>query len=283
MSSAVNAESYLYIDGYGETEQQAAIDAKQQLALRIYSKVDVKEKNIQSKVNGDINTSYELQSKITTLPIEIQNMEINSVTCEYSSCQYQFKINRTKWIASLKREVVESHYIVSDYLSAAGLQWRDLKRFETIKTILLKSEQSLIILSSLSADELVLQEDKQATLLRLTTQYENKIQISFRSSSDRFSSEVKSLLSASKAASSTGNITVYIKANMQKGKQGNHYVAKQTVVLQIFEANNLGVVVAQKQLSEMARSPNSIDSALKKARQKIIKTLKTHSIYSLLD
>jgi hypothetical protein len=283
MSSVVNAESYLYIDGYGETEQQAAIDAKQQLALRIYSKVDVKEKNIQSKVNGDINTSYELQSKITTLPIEIKNMEINSVTCEYSSCQYQFKINRVKWIASLKREVVESHVIVSDYLSTAGLQWRDLKRFETIKKILLKSEHSLIILSSLSADELVLQEDKQATLLRLTTQYENKFQVSFRSSSDRFSSEVKSLLSASKAASSTGNITVYIKANMQKGKQGNHYVAKQTVVLQIFEANNLGVVVAQKQLSEMARSPNSIDSALEKARQKIIKTLKTHSIYSLLD
>ncbi len=283
MSGVVNAESYLYIDGYGETEQQAAINAKQQLALRIYSKVDVKEKNTQSKVNGDINTSYELQSKITTLPIEIQYMDINRTTCEHSTCQYQFKIDKNKWFAFLKRDVAEYHNIVSDYLNVAGLQWRDLKRLEIIKSDLLKSEQSLIILSSLGASDLALLEDKQSRLLRRATQYENQFQISFRSSSDRFSSEVKTLLSASKVASSTGNITVYIKANMQKGKQGNHFVAKQTVLLQIFEANNLGVVVAQKQLSEMARSPNSIDSALKKARQKIIKTLKTHSIYSLLD
>jgi len=283
MSGLVNAESYLFIDGYGETEQQAAIDAKQQLALRIYSKVDVKEMNTQSKVNGDIHTTFELQSKITTLPIEIQNMEINGVTCEHSTCQYQFKIDKNKWIDFLKRSVAEDHVIVSDYLSVAGLQWRDLKRLEIIKSDMLKSEQSLIILSSLGANDIAWLEDKQSRLLRRATQYENQFQISFRSSSDRFSSEVKTLLSASKAASSTGNITVYIKANMQKGKQGNHFVAKQTVLLQIFEANNLGVVVAQKQLSEMARSPNSIDSALKKARQKIIKTLKTHSIYSLLD
>ncbi|EAS41180.1 hypothetical protein C9J48_00575 [Photobacterium profundum] len=283
MSNVVNAEPYLYIDGYGETEQQATIDAKQQLALRIYSKVEVKEKNIQSKVNGDINTSYELQSEITTLPIEIQYMEISHVTCEYFTCQYQFKIDTNKWFASLKRDVAEYHNIASDYLSIAGQQWRDLKQLDTIKSNLLNSEQSLIILSSLGASDLFLLENKQSRLLRRATQYENQFQISFRSASDRFSSEVKTLLSASKAASSSGNITVYIKASMQKGKQGNHFVAKQTVVLQIFEANNLGVVVAQKQLSEMASSPNSIDSALKKARQKIIKILKTHSIYSLLD
>ena len=283
ISHVVVAEPYLTLQGYGNSQHQAEIDAKQQLALRIYSKVDVSEETRQSKVDGKVYSQYEMRSTITSLPIEVQYMEMVSANCDASPCLYQFKIDKTKWIASLKQDVAEYHDIISDYLTVVGKQWRDIKRLEKIQADLLKSEQALIILSSLDAGDIDLYQDKQSRLIRRVARYESGVSIAFRGAADRFSSEVKAALTASRVASAQGDITVYIKTATKKGKQGNQFVAKQTLILQIFEANNPGVVVAQKQLSAIAKSSTSADSAIDMARQNIIKTVTTHSIYSLLD
>ncbi|MGF1688940.1 hypothetical protein L4C36_20040 [Photobacterium japonica] len=283
ISGVVVAEPYLTLQGYGDTQHQAEMDAKQQLALRIYSKVDVSEETRQSKVDGNVSSHYEMRSTITSLPIEVQYMETVSVNCDASPCLYQFQIDKTKWIASLKQDVAEYHDIISDYLTVVGKQWRDIKRLEKIQADLLKSEQALIILSSLDADDIALFQDKQSRLTRRVARYESGVSIAFRGAADSFASEMKAALTASRVASAQGDITVYIKTLTKKGKQANQFVAKQTVLLQIFEANNPSVVVAQKQLSAIGKSLTSSDSALEEARQQIIKTVKTHSIYSLLD
>lgn len=283
MAGAAYADTYLTIEGYGKTEQQAAKDAKQQLALSLYSNIEVEEETRQVSKGGKVISEYEMRSVIRSLPIDVPHLEMVSENCETSTCRYQFRVNKTRWITSLKQDVAEHHDIISDYLPLSGKQWRDVKRLGNIRSDLISSEQALIILSSLEADEIALPQDKQSRLIRHVARYENGVQISYRASNDRFAAQMKAALTEASLASAHGDITVYLKGVEQKGKRGKQFVAKQTLIIQIFEASNPGVVVAQNQLSTMGTSSTSSDSALEMARQQIIKKVQTQSIYSLLD
>lgn len=283
ISVPVLAQPYLYIEGYGKTESQAATDAKQQLALRIYSTVDVSEKNRQVKNNSDVDSYYSLESNITTLPISVQNMESMKSQCDDFGCNYQFRVNKDIWVDQLSRDINKQHQLVQQYITNQNNDWKSAVFTNKAQSLLNKSHHSILVLSSLNNDAAKIFHKQQIALERNTIDRVQNISISIRSASDMYSSQTKALLTQKIGATSQGDIIIYIKGNVRKGRQNNTYIAKQDLILQVFEARNPNVVVSQKILSEIGQSSTSKEQALDAAHTKITATLNNNSIYTLLN
>ncbi|WP_239928871.1 hypothetical protein [Photobacterium sanguinicancri] len=283
ISVPVLAQPYLYIEGYGKTESQAATDAKQQLALRIYSTVDVSEKNRQVKNNSDVDSYYSLESNITTLPISVQNMEAMKSQCDDFGCNYQFRVNKDIWVDQLSRDINKQHQLVQQYITYQNNDWKSAVFTNKAQTLLSNSHQSILVLSSLNNDVAETFNEQQIVLERNTIDRVQNISISIRSASDMYSSQLKALLTQKIGAASQGDIIIYVKGNVRKGRQNNTFIAKQDLILQVFEARNPNVVVSQKILSEIGQSSTSKEQALDAAHTKITAQLNKNSIYTLLN
>lgn len=273
----------MFISGYGESEKIARIDAKQQLALNIFSLVQVKETTSSIKHGNDIDSTYSQESQIESLPIEIQTLELEGVDCTKSPCRYKFRINKTQWVKNL------SHDIENIYsLSRAGLRyefqnWKALKLLFESKQLLAQSKRHLTVLSSLNSEQF---NSFAPTQRKLELQVEEKLQqipVTFRSAPDAFSSKVRGTISNNSLSGPDGHVNVYIKGTHRSGKKGNQFIARQVVSFKVFESTNPSVVVNQIELSEIATSSTSASQAIYLAQQKIFETLSKESIFTLLN
>ncbi|MEI8597758.1 hypothetical protein P4S64_09305 [Vibrio sp. M60_M31a] len=73
-ANAQSSDRFIYVLGTGETIDKAVIDAKKQLALNIYSKIEVREKSLFTKIDNQVSSSFEQESSLRSLPIEISNL-----------------------------------------------------------------------------------------------------------------------------------------------------------------------------------------------------------------
>ncbi|WMN89801.1 hypothetical protein NI382_16995 [Vibrio parahaemolyticus] len=259
------------------------IDAKKQLALNIYSKIEVREKSLFTKIDNQVSSSFEQESSLRSLPIEISNLELVTSECQNNLCEYRFKIDRLAWSEKLTRELNNSFELAELKLENLGNRWVDFKRFSQANDIVAKSNINMKLLSSLSAKDA---KDLSPRHHRVQQQLErstHQFSISFRSSSDAFAGQLLSLLSNNAIASPQGAISIFIKTSARNGRVGGNFVVRQNVQLKIFDAAAPGVMVAQKLVTELGESPKSLAAATNDARQKLIKKLTSESIYSIFD
>ncbi|MCL1137680.1 hypothetical protein [Shewanella pneumatophori] len=280
--SAHASDTYLTIKGYGNDQSAAERDAKQQLALQLYSKVEVSEKNQQEKTDNLVTSSYSLNSSINSLPVEISNMELVSQSCEQQPCEYEFRINKTVWVNKLLNDINHSHLLATDLLANNGSSWRDLNRLNEVSRLLSKAQNAITLVPSLIETSLAPLNKIHLSLERSLNKQIQSISVTIISSPDLFASTIKAKLAQSLIVSADAHITLYIKAKTQHGRQGQQFIAKQTLFLQLFEANKPSVTVSQKILTEIGLSPNSAESAKNAAQQKIINTINNKSIFTLL-
>lgn len=282
VNSAHADDTYLKVKGYGNDQRSAELDAKQQLALQLYSKVEVTEKSQQVKTNNLVDSSYSLNSSINSLPIEISNMELVNRSCEQQPYEYEFRINKTVWGKKLLNDINHSHLLATDLLANHGTSWRDINRLNEASSLLFKAQNAITLVQSLIKTSLVPLNKTQLSLERALNKQAQSISVAITASPDLFASRVKSALAGSLMASADAHITLYIKAKTQHGKQGQRFIAKQTLWLQFFEASNPSLVVAQKVLTEIGEPADSAESAKNAAQQKIINTINNKSIFTLL-
>ncbi|MCK8044455.1 hypothetical protein MSG37_06130 [Shewanella sp. 1CM18E] len=280
--SAHASDTYLTIKGYGNDQRSAEIDAKQQLALQLYSKVEVTEKSQQEKADNIVTSSYSLNSSINSLPVEISNMELVSQSCEQQPCKYQFRINKTMWGRKLLNDINHNHLLAADLLASQGFSWQDLNRLNKAYNLLFKAQNAITLVPSLIETNLVPLNKTHLSLERTLNNQAQSISVAISSSPDLFASTVKSTLAQSLMVSADAHITLYIKTQTQHGKRGQKFIAKQTLWLQFFEASNPSLAVSQKILTAIGQSPNSAESAQNAAQQKIINTINNKSIFTLL-
>ncbi|MGI9895076.1 hypothetical protein ACKVMY_05855 [Vibrio natriegens] len=259
------------------------IDAKKQLALNIYSEIEVREKSLFTKIDNQVSSSFEQESSLRSLPIEISNLELVTSECQNNLCEYRFKIDRLAWSEKLTRELNNSFELAELKLENLGNRWVDFKRFSQANDIVAKSNINMKLLSSLSAKDA---KDLSPRHHRVQQQLErsaHQFSISFRSSSDAFAGQLLSLLSNNAISSPQGAISIFIKTSARNGRVGGNFVVRQNVQLKIFDAAAPGVMVAQKLVTELGESPKSLAAATNDARQKLIKKLTSESIYSIFD
>ncbi|MGS0826375.1 hypothetical protein ACVBIO_11235 [Shewanella sp. 0m-8] len=282
INSAHANDTYLKIKGYGNNQRSAELDAKQQLALQLYSKVEVTEKSQQEKTNNVATSSYSLNSSIDSLPIEISNMEFVKQNCQQQPCEYEFRINKTVWGKKLLADINHSHLLATDLLANQGTSWRDLNRLNEASRLIFKARNTIALAPSLIETSFDPLNKTQLSLERALNKQAQSISVVVSASSDLFASTVKSTLTQSLTASANANITLYIKAQTQHGKQGQQFIVKQTLWLQFFEASNPSLAVGEKILTEIGKSSNNAESAKNAAQQKIINTINNKSIFTLL-
>ncbi len=282
-ANAQSSDRFIYVLGTGETIDKAVIDAKKQLALNIYSKIEVREKSLFTKIDNQVSSSFEQESSLRSLPIEISNLELVTSECQNNLCEYRFKIDRLAWSEKLTRELNNSFELAELKLENLGNRWVDFKRFSQANDIVAKSNINMKLLSSLSAKNA---NDLSPRHHRVQQQLErsaHQFSISFRSSSDAFAGQLLSLLSNNAISSPQGAISIFIKTSARNGRVGGNFVVRQNVQLKIFDAAAPGVMVAQKLVTELGESPKSLAAATNDARQKLIKKLTSESIYSIFD
>jgi hypothetical protein len=282
-ANAQSSDRFIYVLGTGETIDKAVIDAKKQLALNIYSEIEVREKSLFTKIDNQVSSSFEQESSLRSLPIEISNLELVTSECQNNLCEYRFKIDRLAWSEKLTRELNNSFELAELKLENLGNRWVDFKRFSQANDIVAKSNINMKLLSSLSAKDA---KDLSPRHQRVQQQLErstHQFSISFRSSSDAFAGQLLSLLSNNAISSPQGAISIFIKTSARNGRVGGNFVVRQNVQLKIFDAAAPGVMVAQKLVTELGESPKSLAAATNDARQKLIKKLTSESIYSIFD
>lgn len=280
---AQSSDRFFYVSGVGETINEAVVDAKKQLALNIYSEIEVREKSLISKKDNQVSSSFEQESSLRSLPIEIPNLEFITSECQNNLCEYRFKIDRQAWSKTLSRELNNSYERAELKLENLGNRWVDFKRFSLANDIVGRNEINMKLLSSLSPkDALDLSPIYQRVQQQLARS-EHQFSVSFRSSSDAFAGQLLSLLSNNSISSPQGEISVYIKTSSRNGRAGKNFIVRQNVQLKVFDAAAPGVMVAQKLLTELGESPKSMAAATNDAKQKLIKKLTNESIYSIFD
>ncbi|WP_240494764.1 hypothetical protein [Vibrio breoganii] len=282
LSTYAQSESFL-VSGYGDSEKTARVDAKQQLALQIFSRVKVNESSHLKKEGNNVVSLYEQQSTIESLPIEIQSLNVKTTDCSQTPCRYEFTVDKTPWIKKLILEIQNSHSHSLVGIERDSQNWSDLKLLFESKKWLEKNEAKLMVLSALDASEFNHYATIQMNLEQQLANKEAQIAITFRSGVDPFSSKVKGVLSNTAIASSNGDFNIYIKGDSRYGQKGNEFVAKQNISLKVFDAFNPGVVISQKDFSQVATSKESSAQALERAQNIILKTLSQESIFTLLN
>ncbi|MDV6249673.1 hypothetical protein [Vibrio sp. EA2] len=277
------SDRFFYVSGIGNTVDEAVVDAKKQLALNIYSEIEVHEKSLVTKNNGRVSSSYEQESSLRSLPIEIPNLELVTSECQNNLCEFRFKVDRQAWSEKITRELKSSYELAELKLDNLGDRWGDFKRFSEANDIVARNEIDMKILSSLNA--------KGASNLspvyhRVQKQLEgsaHKFSVSFRSSPDAFAGQLTGILSNNSISSPHGKIAIYIKTSSRNGRVGKNFIVRQNVQLRVFDAAAPGVMVAQKLVTELGESPKSLAEATDDARKKLIKKLTNESIYSIFD
>lgn len=282
-ANAQSSDRFIYVLGTGETIDKAVIDAKKQLALNIYSKIEVREKSLFTKIDNQVSSSFEQESSLRSLPIEISNLELVTSECQNNLCEYRFKIDRLAWSEKLTRELNNSFELAELKLENLGNRWVDFKRFSQANDIVAKSNINMKLLSSLSAKDAKDLSPRHHHVQQQLERSTHQFSISFRSSSDAFAGQLRSLLSNNAISSPQGAISIFIKTSARNGRVGGNFVVRQNVQLKIFDAAAPGVMVAQKLVTELGESPKSLAAATNDARQKLIKKLTSESIYSIFD
>ncbi|CAM4451766.1 hypothetical protein [Vibrio agarivorans] len=276
-------ESFIAISGYGDSEKIARIDAKQQLALNIYSKVEVSEKTHQYHNQKSTLSSYEQTSQIDSLPVAIQNLSLAGVDCSSKPCRYDFTINKSEWAEKLSQDISNNHAKSEIGFTGEATEWRDLRRFWESQHLLEQSAEWLTVLSAVDFEQFNLLAPQQHLLELKSQEKQSQFRVTFLTSNDPFSAELNSILSNTSIASANGSISIYIKGTNRNGKQANKFIAKQTVSLKVFDTSSPTTAVSQKEVSETATSSKSAAHATKLAQQKIIKTLTNESLFSFLN
>ncbi|MEZ9515842.1 hypothetical protein AB4359_03275 [Vibrio splendidus] len=296
LSTLTFAQSYWEVEGFGKNKSEATINAKESLAFRVNSTVQVSESSSQLyqstteiKNGEEIGTRSQLDnvigtiSEITSVPISISNMEVMTSQCDGSGCNYLFRVDVDVWADQLSNDIYKQHQLVQSYISSQEIDWKNFVFTNKAQAMLKSSQQSILVLSSLNNDIAKKFHEQQLLLERNTIERVQNISISIRSASDMYSSQTKAILTKNVGATSQGDIIVYIKGNVRQGKKNNTYIAKQDLILQVFEAKNPNVAVSQKILSEIGKSSTSKEQALDAAHAKITAILKQNSIYTLLN
>ncbi|WP_135454609.1 hypothetical protein [Vibrio echinoideorum] len=296
LSNPAFAQSYWEVKGIGENESEATIDAKENLAFRVNSTVkastfnsQVFQSTIETKngeeigTRGKVDSAFGTTSEITSVPISISNMEVMTSQCDASGCNYLFRVNVDVWVDQLSIDINKNHQLAQQYLTSQESDWKGAVFTNKAHTLLKSNRESLLVLSSLDHDVAKKFYGPQLILERNTIDRFQNISISIRSASDMYSSKTKALLTQNIGATSQGDIIVYIKGNVRQGKKNNTYIAKQDLILQVFEARNPNVAVSQKILSEVGKSSISKEQALDAAHTEITKILNKNSIYTLLN
>ncbi|MEZ8802103.1 hypothetical protein AB6D78_13015 [Vibrio splendidus] len=295
LSNSAFSQSYWEIEGVGVNKSEATKDAKEELSKRVYSKIELSE-NYSDYCRKDISniggvTEKEekctavdiIESSISTLPISIRNMEVVTSRCDKIGCTYLFRVNIDVWVEQLSSDIDKQHQLAQKYISSHDSDWKTYVFTNKAQALLRNSQQSLLVLSSLNNDVAKTFYKQQIVLERNTIDRVKNTSISIRSASDMYSSQAKSILTQNIGATSRGDIIVYIKGNVRLGKKNNTYLAKQDLILQVFEAKNPNVPVSQKILSEIGKSSTSKEQALDAAHAKLTAILKENSIYTLLN
>ncbi len=280
---AQSQDDFLYVSVTAETKDKAIIDAKKQLALNLYSEIEVREQSLITKKDNQVSSSFEQQSSIRSLPIEIPHLELIRSDCQTNLCDYQFKLDREEWAKKLSDDLRGSYELAQIKLENLNNRWADFKRFSEANDIVSGNEANIKLLSSLNATKSAELEPLYRGVQKQLANSARLFSVSFRASSDAFANQLQSLLSNSAVSSPQGAITVYIKTSSRKGKSGDDFVVQQNVQLKVFDAAAPGVQVAQKLVTELGRSPVSLAAASDDARQSLIKKLTNDSIYSILD
>lgn len=296
LSTSVFAQSYWEVEGFGANKSEATKNAKENLAFRVNSNVQAFENTSQEfrlkeeykdgeliGSDGQLNQTTDITSKITSAPISIKNMEVVTSKCDDSGCTYLFRVNVDVWIEQLSIDIRKQHKLAQQYMSSKGNDWKSAVFTNKAKNLLKSSQQSLLVLSSINNGVAKRFHEQQIVLERNTIERLQNISISIRSASDSYSSKTKAKLARNLATTSQGDIIVYIKGNVRQGKKNNTYIARQDLILKVFEAKNPNVAVSQKVLSEIGKSSSSKKLALDAAHTKITEILNNNSIYTLLN
>jgi hypothetical protein len=286
VSSNVTAQaedSFLYVSGYGSNEHDAIVDAKRQLAMNLYSEVEVREKTLISKEGNETRSSYQQEASLRSLPIEIQALELVDSSCQQNQCEYRFRVDKASWVQKLTHDIKSANQVATLKLKRLRNEWRDLKRYMEADDATRNNQSRLIVLAALGADGLGEYQAAQRDLELAMEQAGRRFSVSFTSSRDAFASQLQGLLSDTSLASTQGEITVYIKTSSQSGKKGPEFIAKQNVYFKVFDTASPSVVVSQKVMTELGMSSTSSAAAKRIAQQKIIKNLTNESIYSVLN
>ncbi|WP_210447408.1 hypothetical protein [Vibrio crassostreae] len=288
------AAPYLYIDGYGENQQQAEKDAKEKLAFQMFSTVEVEETasnkyktrteftNGEKQESGSHDVTMDTTSKISSIPINISNMELVKSSCDGFECKFEFRIHKDTWSDQLSRDIEQKHQLAKQYTIKQGDDWKSAVSFAEAERLLNKSHQSILVLTSLDNSAARLFHQQQIVLERKTVERIQNIDITIRTASDDYSKQLSALLADKVGFTSQGDIIVYIKGNVRKGRRNNKYIAKQELILKVFEEKNPNVAVSQKILSETGEA-SSKEKALEIAQDKITKIVSENSIYTLFN
>ncbi|NOI89126.1 hypothetical protein F0235_01570 [Vibrio splendidus] len=296
LSNPVFAQSYWEVEGIGKNKSEATIDAKENLAFRVNSTVQASENTSMISEttteikNGELVGTHDkygqvisTKSEITSVPISISNMEVMTSQCDVSGCNYLFRVDVDVWVDQLSIDIDKNHQIAQQYLTSQESDWKGAVFTNKAHTLLQSNRESLLVLSSLDHDVAKKFYEPQLVLERNVIKRIQNFSVSIRSASDMYSTQTKALLTQNIGATSQGDIIVYIKGNVRQGKKNNTYIAKQDLILQVFEARNPNVAVSQKVLSEIGKSSTSKEKALDAAHTKITKILNKNSIYTLLN
>lgn len=280
---AETKDNYIFVTGYGEEQKTAALDAKKQLALQLTSKIQVTEKNIQTKSNSISLSDYSSDSKVTTLPIEVIGMMVDSYSCKDHICKYIFKIDSHQWAKLLIKNINHNHILTHDELNTKTYGWQSIKRLSKIGEQLVTTKNYIMTLSAIKAGYNNKIDIEQLRLEREFNSQEQGLSISIKSGQDSLSSHIRSIISNRLRISGDSDLLLYIKTQVRNGKQNNQFIAEQILWLQFFEKNNPTVIVEQKIFKEIGTSPISIELATELAKQQLITSVSNKSIHMLLN
>ncbi|WP_025820344.1 hypothetical protein [Shewanella marina] len=211
---AETKDNYIFVTGYGEEQKTAALDAKKQLALQLTSKIQVTEKNIQTKSNSISLSDYSSDSKVTTLPIEVIGMMVDSYSCKDHICKYIFKIDSHQWAKLLIKNINHNHILTHDELNTKTYGWQSIKRLSKIGEQLVTTKNYIMTLSAIKAGYNNKIDIEQLRLEREFNSQEQGLSISIKSGQDSLSSHLRSIISNRLRISGDSDLLLYIKLRL---------------------------------------------------------------------
>ncbi|MGL6312756.1 hypothetical protein [Vibrio sp. WXL103] len=263
-----------------ENKQIAFEQAQLDLIRQIFSQVSSETVSRCQTIANQTQCIFEDNSTISSIPVEISHLNLDSTQCEADRCQYHFSVDMQAWHQQLNAQLTTSIDTFNHLVTDNNASWDGFLRMEKARDELAQSKYRATILSSIAPRQ-------SASLISDYNQSEVRINelisqtpIRILTAGDPLSQQLANALTSKFIVDQDIGLPIYVETQMRQGTSNNRIVVEKQVRLRLLDPKNLSHVVQQLEFSEQTIAHDMV-TAKELARQNILARVNQHTFYEL--
>ncbi|NGN97861.1 hypothetical protein G5S52_09380 [Grimontia sp. S25] len=267
-------ENTLKVSGFGKSEDEALIDAKQRLSQSMLSKVSSDTRLYTKKIDGLISNSFTQDVSSIAEPVLMPSLSVIDKECGSQGCNITYSLSKDLWASTLASNINEILVSTSSVNAIDHASWSSFFTIASAVEDMKDAYRQHLILVNLSpeiAKELSIKIENTAQLLGKKLPYSK---VNVRSDNLPFSSQVATSLIHNRFIDASSSLTIFIRTKSKSGKSGQKYAGKASAEINLIDGNSPYSGGLKKTVSKTAFSSTDKNDALEMAEKELLKKLR---------